>query len=913
MAADRGLAICFLQQRFVHGIDNKIPNEGLSSQSEICLVCGEVPTRKGLMTFGTNGRTRALAIATAVALVVAACSSSDDESSESTPATDVSEPTAVEPGNEEPPSTDAPDESVDSTPPAAEVNADTPATITEDRSYYILPPGNYGGLPKTDESTDQLALYDDLTPLRGNVTDEDIESLFLPQDFAPIGATIEEPTGRAGTTILYDEFGIPHITGETREDLAFGAGWVTARDRGLLIQLGRGPARVAVADVPGIDAFSLVTSGQTFIPSAATEQLVTDQIQVILDEYGEEGVEIISDAQAYADGLTAYWEANDIDQAPATVNDVIATTAFIGSIFGAGGGSEARNAEFLSALQNQLGSEQGRQVWEDLMPDSDPEAPTTIEDRFEYPALTGGDVTGSVIIDEGSLISFDPRESAEISILKTNVSVVYDAASGPPTRTASNWLIVDPAASANETALAVMGPQLGYYYPEIVQQIHLSGPGIEAQGAAVPGLSMYLLLGRTEDYAWSLTSANQDVRDVFVEILCEPDGSAPSRQSAHYEFDGKCVPFEEFNAGTLGDVPIRYPTSVHGPLIGTATSEGMPVALTSQRSTFGRDGLNLGALKNMTEGDADTNESFFEIANQFGFTFNWGYANRDSIGYFASGLLPVRAEGLDRRLPTLGTGEYEWQGFLEKGEHPHATRHPTDRLLNWNNQSAPGFMHGDGNQYGSVHRVEAFDQWPDKSELTDVVGVMNRSATEDIRSTVWPVISAVLAGGDAPSELAAEVVTILDEWIADDAPRLDADNDGNHDSPGPLIFDAVFGSIVTAVAEPVLGEALTLNRRGINDESLVDKDLRALLGEPVDGPFAVQYCGIGDIDTCRDALWTAIDTAVTRVAVERGDDPATWLSEGQRLRFAPGLIDDDFRATNRPTFQQVIEFARPGD
>ena len=292
-------------------------------------------------------------------------------------------------------------------------NADAATTVTEDRSFYILPPGNYGGLPKTDESTDQLALYDGLTPLRGDVTDGDIERLFLPQDFAPIGATTEEPTGRAGTTIVYDEFGIPHITGETREDMAFGAGWVTARDRGLLIELGRGPARAAVADVPGVDAFSLVTSGQTFTPSAATEQLVTDQIQVILDEYGEEGREIISDAQAYADGLTAYWEANDIEQAPATVNDVIAVTAFIGSIFGAGGGSEARNAEFLSTLQNQLGSERGRQVWEDLMPDSDPEAPTTIEDRFEYPALTGGDVTGSVIIDEDSVISFDPRESAE--------------------------------------------------------------------------------------------------------------------------------------------------------------------------------------------------------------------------------------------------------------------------------------------------------------------------------------------------------------------------------------------------------------------------------------------------------------------------------------------------------------------
>jgi len=863
------------------------------------------------MTSGTNRRTRALAIATAVALVVAACSSDDDESSDSTPATEVSEPAATEPGDEEPPTTDAPDESTDTTAPAAEADEDDAATITEDRSYYILPPGNYGGLPKTDESTDQLALYDDLTPLRDEVTDEDIENLFLPQDFEPIGETTEEPTGRPGTTIIYDEFGVPHITGETREDMAFGAGWVTSRDRGLLFDLGRGPARAAVADVPGIDAFELVTTGQPFTPSAAAEQLVTDQIQVIRDEYGEEGEEIISDAQAYADGINAHGEANDIERALVTVNDVIATTAFIGSIFGAGGGSEASNAEFLSTLQNQLGAEQGRQVWEDLMPDSDPEAPTTIEDRFEYPALTGGEVTGSVVIDEGSVISIDPRETNATATPDAEAGVIYAAAGGPPTRTASNWLMVDPDASANNTTLAVMGPQLGYYYPEIVQQIHLSGPGIEAQGAAVPGLSMYLLIGRTEDYAWSLTSANQDVRDVFAEILCEPDGSTPTRESTHYEFEGECVAFEEFDAGTLGDVPIRYPVSVHGPVTGTATSEGVPVALTSQRSTFGRDGLNLGALKDMTEGDADTHDAFFETANQFGFTFNWGYANRDSIGYFASGLLPVRAEGLDRRLPTLGTGEYEWQGFLEQDEHPHATGHPSGRLLNWNNQSAPGFMHGDGNQYGSIHRVEGFDQWPDTPELADVVGVMNRAATEEVASTMWPVVSEVLAGGEAPSELAAEVAAILDEWVADDAPRLDGDDDGEHDVAGPLIFDAVFDPIVGAVGRPILGDELTFERRGINDESFVDKDLRSLLGQPVDGPFQVAYCGAGDIDTCRAALWDAIDAAAAEVAAERGDDPTTWLSEGRRLTFTPGLIDDDFRATNRPTFQQVIEFAPP--
>jgi len=634
---------------------------------------------------------------------------------------------------------------------------------------------------------------------------------------------------------------------------------------------------------------------------------------LIRDTYGDEGEEIIADAQAYVDGVNAYREANAVEGVPFNVNDVIAVTAFIGSIFGAGGGGEAGNAQFLSELQEALGDEQGRAVWEDFMPYDDPEAPTTIEERFEYGAFTGGDVTGSVVIDAGSIVSLDPRPPSPEGLRSTGrgASGVYGEATGPVKRTASNWLMVDPDASVDNTTLAVMGPQLGYYYPEIVQQIHLTGPGIEAQGAAVPGLAMYLLIGRTQDYAWSLTSANQDVRDVYAEILCEPDGSDPTIESDHYEYDGTCTAFEQFDAGTLAGEPIVYPTSVHGPVVGTATSQGRPVALTSKRSTFGRDSLNLAALKDMTEGDADTAATFFESADKFGFTFNWGYANREGIAYFASGLLPVRAEGLDRRLPTLGTGEYEWQGFLEQDDKPHIEGSPTDRLLNWNNQSAPGFMHGDNNQYGSVQRVENFDQWPDQVDLAGVVGVMNRAATEDIRSTVWPVISDVLIGGDAPSDLAKQAVALLDEWAADDAPRLDADDDGFDDSPGPLLLDQVFDAVVDAVREPVLEPAITagVKFRGIDDASFIDKDLRTVLGEPVEGEFNVAYCGAGDPEVCRDALWKAVDDAVAGLAAERGADIPTWLPPGQRLTFTPGLIDNDFRATNRSTFQQLLEFA----
>ena len=52
-----------------------------------------------------------------------------------------------------------------------------------DRIYNILPAGEDGGLPTSAHSTDQIPLYDGLTPLAGNVTDADIERFFKPAGY----------------------------------------------------------------------------------------------------------------------------------------------------------------------------------------------------------------------------------------------------------------------------------------------------------------------------------------------------------------------------------------------------------------------------------------------------------------------------------------------------------------------------------------------------------------------------------------------------------------------------------------------------------------------------------------------------------------------------------------------------------
>src|SRR5262249_41781113 len=198
-------------------------------------------------------------------------------------------------------------------------------------------------------------------------------------------------------------------------------------DGGLRLRRGGGPARAAVADVPNLDAFQLVTTGQAFTPSPEAEALVTKQAQLLIDTYGAKGQEILDDAQAYADGINAYWLANNVNQAPATVNDVIAVTAFIGSIFGAGGGGEGANSNLRAQRERSRGQDQGYKAWSDVMLADDPEAPTTIKRKFKYPVLTGGLVNGSVTLDADSIQSIDPRIPPAL------------AAAAPARRRASNF------------------------------------------------------------------------------------------------------------------------------------------------------------------------------------------------------------------------------------------------------------------------------------------------------------------------------------------------------------------------------------------------------------------------------------------------------------------------------------------
>src|SRR5438552_2563865 len=95
----------------------------------------------------------------------------------------------------------------------------------------------------------------------------------------------------------------------------------------------------------------------------------------------------------------------------------------------------------------------------------------------------------------------------------------------------SNALLVSSRLSASGHPLAVFGPQVAYFAPEILMEQDIHGPGLDARGAAFPGANLYVSLGHGRDYAWSATSAGQDLTDTFAVPLCAPGGKKPSNDS----------------------------------------------------------------------------------------------------------------------------------------------------------------------------------------------------------------------------------------------------------------------------------------------------------------------------------------------------------------------------------------------
>ncbi len=279
----------------------------------------------------------------------------------------------------------------------------------------ILPPGsadaNDGNINANANSTNQLAMYENLVfsnnyPTPGQLSDDDLapnyfkDAAFLAEN--EFDTTQNVSDGTLTARIGRDQFGVPHIFGDTRSDIMFGTGYATATDRMFLIDVVRHVGRGRMSDFIGPATGNYSSDRELGQLGGYSEQEMQGQLDQLAVRFEADGSQAQQDILDFVNGINQYIddvqngaagaEAVPIEYAGLnlelrkfTGRDVLAVAALMQSTFASGGGGEHRQARLINGLGALFPGEpqQACQLWRDLRQANDPERPNTIETTFE--------------------------------------------------------------------------------------------------------------------------------------------------------------------------------------------------------------------------------------------------------------------------------------------------------------------------------------------------------------------------------------------------------------------------------------------------------------------------------------------------------------------------------------------------
>jgi acyl-homoserine lactone acylase PvdQ len=852
----------------------------------------------------------------------------------------------------------------DTTPPPAP-GAYLANDYSQGHVLSVLPPGENGLVNAADaaryeaagtrppNAEDQRIKYANLLYAHG-LTDSQLGDYYNEESFGVRPGDVvrtETPSSSVPVTILRDKADVPHVYGQSLDAMAFGAGYAAAEDRLFMIDVLRHYGSGTLSSFLGPTcAFEQMDHDQLLLAdySPAEKQA---QIDAIAAQNGTLGEKFKSALSSYTDGINAYITATQTDPRllpadyaaagappqPWTPTDVIDIASLVGGIFGKGGGVEMRNAALLQYLQRHFGAD-GPRILGDLREQNDPQAPVTITDKtFPY------EIPGTI---DPSLTAMPDDAAAPLTGGPTDTTPGCNGQ--PPNPTAmnivaallalpsrmSNALLVDAKHSASGHPLAVMGPQVAYFTPEILMEEDLHAPDFDAEGAAFPGTNLIVELGRGQDFAWSATSAGTDNVDTRLEIICDPGGGTPAAQGTSYLFQGRCVPMEHKSLSETAPpkpgcesacapavIDHEMYDTVHGVVQGWTTSGGKPVAVVIQRSTYGHElDSGIGFAKFCMPSQVFDVASWMQAASDIQYTFNWFYADSQHIASYTSGKDPIRPSGEDPTLPTWGDGRAEWQGFLDFNGHPHEVDPPQGFFTNWNNKPAAGFSAADDQYgYGQVYRVQSlsdevrhqFTLRHGRITRADLVTAMITAATRDLSgSQVLPDLLRLTQGRHEPAGVRA-MLDALQPWLAAGAPRhkaaagesqyADANAVAIMDELFPRLQQAFFGSVVggggtdvqdglpyrftllpMVFADTPHGDGGTQHGSAYDggyegyDQKILDQVLHRSVRQPFSGALTGRLCGSG-LAGCAAAIDGALaDTYDALVAANGNGDVGSW-------------------------------------
>ena len=334
--------------------------------------------------------------------------------------------------------------------------------------------------------------------------------------------------GSARVELLRDEWGVPHVFGETDAGAMYGLGYATAQDRAFQMYYNLRIIQGRLAEVVGdvkVGASRRQPQGKNsalrndikmrtigyYRAAERTARHLDAEARTLLEAYSR-GVNDYIDN--HPNDLLYLFEKYDLKPEPWTPAACIASWWRMALFFSGDGLREA--ASYYEIKEGR------RQVRTFAANDS--------EGAFRGRALRDD---ASVI--QRSDVSDDWVERvydyANEHNLTRKVDVTPMTRRPPPGPRFSHAWVVGGGKTTTGAAVLVSDPQTPVRNPSLFYEYHLSGKTFNARGIGVPG-SPIILIGFTPNVAWGLTALGADQADLFV---LKTDPNRPDQ----YFFDGQ--------------------------------------------------------------------------------------------------------------------------------------------------------------------------------------------------------------------------------------------------------------------------------------------------------------------------------------------------------------------------------------
>lgn len=696
--------------------------------------------------------------------------------------------------------------------------------------------------------------------------------------------------GAASISVVRDRFGVPHIFAPSLYGVFYGSGYVQAQDRLAQMELYRRTARGELAELMGESAleqdkqrrilgYTEAERWEQFAALSAEEQLV-------LKAFADGVNAVIAQVNAGKRPMPQRLKALGVTRLRAwKPTDTIAIAHMMAERFGSSGGEELRMLQLRLYLQLKFGA-QAISVLDDLAWQNDPTAPTTVTD-----GMRGGG-RGTEKRKTQALVPC-PASLAPL-VHATRIAEEWDSVKwcrrlGLFTRFGSYAMVVAPENSATGKPLLVGGPQMATGTPSVAYEIALYCPKFQVRGMTFAGIPI-VLIGMNRHLAWTTTSGAGDNVDIFAEHL--------SKDSKYrYLYRGEWRPMERrveliFVKGKAEPVQVEVCRTVHGVVLSWDEKAGIAYARAKAYQ-----GKELGALTAIYAFHKATSlRAFADACRHIATSHNFFVATKDGdIGFWFCGRYPVRAEGVDPRFPTPGTGEFDWQGVIPFEKLPQQINPPQGFFANWNNKPAVWWDNGDLPRWGAVHHVKRIaDLLRSKPRLTldDLRRFVVDIEGYDVRADFFKPLLLRALHRVAPDDLEMRMVAdLLRRW----------DNQRSEGSVAATVFEAWFDALQEVVFADDLGDFGDKNlfRTAIQPSLLwyvlADKPPRKLSRDYLNG------------EGKDAAMVRALRTALERLRKERGE-LVNWGFRKPLWRFDPL---PPVPGPNRGAYIQLVEVADP--